>query len=186
MHKLWHRRGYLPHFDGGATTQTITFRLADSLPKNIYEALLAKADDASTRLKYLDTMIDKGHGSCLLKNSLNAKLVQDALCFFDGQRYRLIAWIIMPNHVHVMIEQMEGHRLGDIVHSWKKFTANRINKRRGTTEAVWAEDYFDRYIRDADHYERVVAYIENNPVKAGLVGKPQDWEFSSFLIRSGR
>jgi len=185
MHKLWHRRGYLPHFDGGSTTQTIILRLADSLPKNIH-AQLAKADDASSRHKYLDSMIDRGHGSYLLKDPLNAELVQDALSFFDGQRYRLIAWVIMPNHVHAMIEQMEGHRLGEIIHSWKRFTANRINGRRGVTGAVWAEDYFDRYIRDADHYERMVAYIENNPVKAGLVGKPEDWAFSSFLVRSGR
>jgi REP element-mobilizing transposase RayT len=186
MHKLWHRRGYLPHFDGGAVTQAITFRLADSLPKEIYEALQTTVDGSSNRHRQLETIIDKGHGACLLKDPISANLVQDALRFFDGQRYRLIAWVIMPNHVHAMVEQMEGHRLGDIVRSWKRFTANQINKHQGTKGRIWAVDYFDRYVRDANHYENTIAYIENNPVKAGLVGRPENWAFSSYVVRFGR
>src|SRR5262245_15912184 len=85
----------------------------------------------------------------------------------------------MPNHVHALIEQTEGHRLGDIVRSWKSFTAKQANARLGSGGAFWAADYFDRYIRDEPHFFATLAYIESNPVKAGLVARPEDWRWSS-------
>jgi len=182
-HRFWHRRGYLPHFDAGAVIQTITFRLGDSLPRELYAALTMAAKSEAERRARLEAMIDQGRGTCLLAQTSHACVVQSALEHFDGQRYRLVAWVVMPNHVHVAIEQIEGYRLGDIVHSWKSFTANRINGCRKSAEAVWAPDYFDRYIRDEAHFARAVRYIENNPVKAGLVGCPQDWMFSSATAR---
>lgn len=183
IHKLWHRRGYLPHFDAGAIVQSLTFRLVDSLPRDVCETFLSSTDKYSERHRRLEAMIDSGRGSCLLADTVNAATVQDALHFFDGIRYRLLAWVVMPNHVHAMLEQLEGYPLGEIVHSWKRFTANRINRRRKTSGVVWAADYFDRYIRNADHYDFAVAYIEHNPVRAGLVAKPKDWPFSSCAVR---
>jgi REP element-mobilizing transposase RayT len=178
-HRGWHERGYLPHFDGGAVVQTVTFRLADSLPREFYEKAAAVAPNSIDLFYALEKAIDKGAGNCLLTLSTNAAIVRDAFARFDGERYKLLAWVIMPNHVHVMIEQMEGHRLSDVVHSWKSFTAHAINKVRGSAGSVWSPEYFDRYVRDERHYENARYYIENNPVKARLVGRSEDWPYSS-------
>lgn len=178
-HKAWHERGYLPHFDAGATVQSLTFRLADSLPRAVFDDVAAGAADDADRRRRLDAMIDEGRGACLLRVPEHARIVSAALKHFDGARYRLLAWVVMPNHVHVLIEQVEGFRLGDVVHSWKSFSAKEINRRRGSKGSVWAPDYFDRYIRDDAHFAGAKRYIEENPVKAGLVASPEDWEFSS-------
>jgi putative DNA methylase len=180
-HKAWHSRGYLPHFDTGASVQFITFRLADSLPRDVYEQLVAEAKNETDRARRLDAMIDKGRGACLLRDPQNAAIVCDALHHFDGERYRLIAWVVMPNHVHALIEQIEGHRLSDVVHAWKSFTAKAVNRRIGSRGPVWAQDYFDRFIRDDAHFFSARRYIEENPVKAGLVAQPHDWAFSSAV-----
>jgi REP element-mobilizing transposase RayT len=183
-HKGWHERGYLPHFDAGAVVQTITFRVADSLPRALYAQMVADIAESAELRPTLDRLIDEGRGGCLLRDAGNAEIVRSALEHFDGERYRLVAWAIMPNHVHAMVEQMGGHALGDIVHAWKSYTAKAINKRRRSQGTVWAADYFDRYIRDAEHYEAAVYYIENNPVNAGLVGRAEDWRFSSARQRN--
>jgi len=183
-HRGWHERGYLPHFDGGAAVETVTFRLADSLPREFYEKAAAVAPNSIDLFYALEKAIDKGAGSCLLTLSTNAAIVRDAFAHFDGERYKLLAWVIMPNHVHVMIEQIEGHRLADVVQSWKSFTAHAINKVRGSNGSVWSPEYFDRYVRDERHYENARYYIENNPVKARLVGRPGDWPYSSATVKS--
>ena len=124
-------------------------------------------------------MIDSGLGSCALRDPAIATIVQDALLHFDGRRYKLFAWTIMPNHVHVLIEQVGGFPLGEIVHAWKSFTAKQANKQLGRAGAFWAPDYFDRYIRDQAHYDVAVYYIHENPVKAGLVARMDEWRWSS-------
>src|ERR1700678_1008751 len=86
-HKGWFERGYLPHFDGGAVVQTITFRLADSLPRELYKHISSLADD-SERRKLMHRLIDEGRGNCLLRSPENAKIVADAFSFFDGERYK--------------------------------------------------------------------------------------------------
>jgi putative transposase len=128
-------------------------------------------------------MIDGGRGACALRNPAIAAIVQDALWHFDGERYRLMAWAIMPNHVHVLTEQIEGHRLADFVHAWKSFTAKAANKNLGRTGALWAPEYFDRYIRDQAHFDAAVHYIHHNPVKAGLVPRAEEWRWSSAWER---
>lgn len=177
-HKAWHDRGYLPHFDLGATLQLVTFRLADSIPRARIESMTS-AGELDRRVQ-IEAMIDEGRGSCLLGNPVHATIVKNAPGHFDGARYKLMAWVIMPNHVHALIEQMEGHPLGDVVHSWKSFSANTINRQRGAQGTVWAPDYFDRYIRNEEHYLNAIHYIENNPVKAGLTESPDKWPFSSL------
>jgi len=131
------------------------------------------------RERRIAACLDAGHGACWLKAPRIAALVENALLHFDGQRYRLLAWCVMPNHVHALVETKEGFPLPEIVHSWKSFTANEANKILRRTGDFWQREYHDRFIRDDDHYRNAVVYIENNPVKAGLVKTAQAWRYSS-------
>ncbi|GIV55346.1 MAG: hypothetical protein KatS3mg040_0114 [Candidatus Kapaibacterium sp.] len=188
-HKGWHSRGFIPHLDEPDRVQFITFRLHDSVPAEViirWRDELRVADGVAAddpRMVELRRRIeayeDAGKGMCYLRDERIAKVVQDALLHFDGERYRLLAWCIMPNHVHVLIETLPGHRLSDIVHSWKSFTANEANRLLGRTGAFWQREYFDRFIRDETHLRATIEYIENNPVKAGLVRSASEWRFSS-------
>ncbi len=182
-HRGWHARGYLPHFDAGAVVQTITFRLADSLPGNLPDTSALRTAE---RVHIIEKRIDLGLGACLLRDPAIARIVRDALRHFDGERYRLLAWVVMPNHVHAMIEQITGHGLSAVVHSWKSFTSHRIGRQRTQGGRLWANDYFDRFIRNGDHYAIAKFYIENNPVKARLAERQEDWLFSSASQEGGR
>ena len=176
----WHSRGYLPHFDSPETIQFVTFRLADSLPRAVIEALQAEAD----AVQRIDHELDGGFGACLLRRPEISELVQDALLHFDDDRYRLLAWCLMPNHVHVVIEILGNHSLSDIVRSWKSFTSRRANIQLGRSGPLWHADYFDRYIRDEEHLARTIEYVEQNPVKAGLSAASTEWLWSSARLRS--
>jgi REP element-mobilizing transposase RayT len=164
-HKGWHGRGYLPHYDGYEIVQHVVFRLHDAQPPGAEERG--------------DALLDKGYGSSLLRDPKCARIVAESLLFHDGERYALQAWCVMPNHVHVLTATNADHELGAIVQAWKSFTARRINALLDRTGSVWAADYFDRFMRDEGHYLTTKAYIEHNPVKAGLCDRPQDWAFSS-------
>jgi REP element-mobilizing transposase RayT len=85
----------------------------------------------------------------------------------------------MPTHVHVLVEQAEGHRLAAVVHAWKSFTAKTANRLLGSAGPFWASEYYDRFMRDEMHLETMRAYIVNNPVVAGLCTSPEDWRYSS-------
>jgi len=111
-----------------------------------------------------------------------AEFVQRALLQFDGERYSLIAWCVMPNHVHTLIETRMDHRLDRVVHAWKSFTAKQANRWLERDGAFWAPEYFDRYMRDDAHFAATRAYIEHDPVKAGLCRKVSDWPFSSAWL----
>ncbi|MCL4532611.1 MAG: transposase [Actinobacteria bacterium] len=160
----------------------ITFRLADSLPASVAVELSHSPKDAKARQK-LEACMDAGHGSCHLQNPQIATLVENALVRFDGERYRLLAWVVMPNHVHVLIETFAGHVLCDVVHSWKSYTSKKIAMLLGTTGRFWQPEYYDRMIRSEEHLTKAVEYIHWNPVKAGLVREPEDWRFSSATRR---
>ena len=195
-HKQWHSRGYLPHLDQPGLVQFLSFRLHDSVPAHVIEqwktelqceSSLPAADPRVIELrKRIAEFEDAGHGACYLRDERIAALVQDALLHFDGERYHLLEWVIMPNHVHVLIEPLPGYRLGDIVHSWKSFTAKEANRILERAGEFWMPDYFDRFIRDEKHLAAVREYIRNNPVKAGLVEKPEDWKWSSACEDAGR
>jgi REP element-mobilizing transposase RayT len=105
---------------------------------------------------------------------------------FDAERYRLWAWCVMSNHVHVVAQQMEGWESSRVVHGWKSFTANRINRIHGRVGPVWIREYFDRYMRDDDHLWTTIEYVENNPVAAKLVAVAVDWPWSSARLRTKR
>jgi REP element-mobilizing transposase RayT len=179
----WYSRGYLPHFDCEGVVQSVTFRLADSLPSQVRtgleEQLRGDPKMELERRRQIEAHLDAGHGRCSLGDARIAQVVEDALLHFDGERYSLISWVVMPNHVHVIVAPKPGFSLGTIVHSWKSFTANRTNQILAQTGPFWHKEYFDRYIRDAKHLEVVVHYIHNNPVKAGLVKEPAAWRWSS-------
>jgi putative DNA methylase len=110
-------------------------------------------------------------------------MVQDSLLFFDGERYKLSAWVVMPNHVHSLLTPSAGQQMSRILHSLKSYTANEANKILNSGGRFWQPESFDRYIRDSAHFVSVVKYIENNPVKARLCAQPQDWPYSSAHFR---
>ena len=181
--KGWYSRGYLPHCDY-SQIQFVTFRLADSLPKGVIERIcveseaLPESKSKSSRYSSIEKFVDCGYGRCLLRDPSMASIVVDQLQFRDGINYDLHAWVIMPNHVHVLTEVKQGFSLPRIVQSWKARTARKINLRLGETGAVWYRDYYDRFIRNEDHYINTTSYILNNPVKAGLCQATTDWQFS--------
>ena len=193
QHKQWHSRGYLPHCDQPGLLQSITFRLHDALPHEVVKAWkkeldwqddLPANDPRAVELhRRIARYEDAGHGHCWLAQEGIARCVEDALLYFDSQRYRLLAWCVMPNHVHVLVETFAGYPLGKIVHAWKSFTAKQANQRLGRSGTFWMPDYHDRYIRDDNHLIAVITYIENNPVKAGLVKSAAEWAWSSASRR---
>lgn len=130
-------------------------------------------------LKLIDQYEDAGIGECLLRDDSIAQIVQDTLLFNHQKKYELICWCIMPNHVHTLIAPVERMYLSEIMYDWKSYTTHAINKALNRKGKLWMMEYFDRFIRDNDHFQKVVNYIHNNPVKAGLVADPADWRWSS-------
>jgi len=188
----WRYRGYLPHFDGHGVLQSVTFRLADSIPVDALRRLQqwqtlglerrAATHAAAAQQRELERLADAGHGECLLRQPAIAAIVVEALRHGDGTRYVLDEWCVMPNHVHVLLEPITAS-LGTIVGGWKSFTAREINRLLARTGSVWMADYFDRYIRDAGHHEAVAKYIRENPVKTGLVSTSVEWPWGSAALR---
>lgn len=181
----WYHRGYLPHLDVQGRRQAITFRLADSLPGEVIERWKAElaehpTEDQRERMRRrVACYEDRGAGKCWLARPEVATLVVTALRHFEGARYHLVEWCVMPNHVHVLFDCLGETSLAQMVRSWKNFTAREINLRIGTQGRFWAPDYHDRLIRDEDHLMRARRYIRMNPVKAGLCRRPEEWLFGS-------
>jgi REP element-mobilizing transposase RayT len=185
----WHSRGYLPHFDAGELTQTLTFRLFDTIPQDLLRAwreelAMLPTDEAEReRRKRIEHYLDRGYGECWLKEPQIAEMVENAFLFFDGERYRLHAWSILSNHGHVALTPLPESSRSSIVFSLKSFTAKEANKLLGRAGVFWAEDYFDRYIRDERHYQAAIDYIEDNPKNAGLCARREEWRWSSAWWR---
>ena len=187
----------MPHFDSHYVVQHVTFHLADSLPAGVLVRLEEELRTVPSerqdveRRKHIETWFDTGHACCLLREPAAACLVQDALLFFDSVRYRLLAWVVMPNHVHVLFQPMEGWTIARIVASWKSFTGRRLSSLLSASPGsnavhrVWHREYWDRFIRDEWHFHTAREYIHNNPVKAGLVRRPEEWEWSSARLEPG-
>ncbi len=180
----WHQRGYLPHFDAPHITQFVTVMLADSFPitrRAEWEPFLHEQSDSEKR-KQLEAWLDRGHGECWLKRDDVAAAIEEIILKNDGKEYRMQAWVVMPNHVHAVIDVWDIP-LTTILHDWKGASAriaNQLLKRRG---AFWQEDYFDTVVRDAGHLQKSVKYTENNPTKAILCQTPRDWKWSSAWRR---
>jgi REP element-mobilizing transposase RayT len=188
----WHSRGYLPHFDGRALPQFISLHLADSVPSKVVERWKRELDTKnSERDKMLlqnriERYADQGYGRAFLKDDRLAEMVQETLLKDDGKSYRLSSWVVMPNHVHILATRFEDDTLADIMQSFKSITSHKANRFLGRSGQFWMPDYFDRYIRNAKHYQKTVEYIENNPVKARLCARPADYRFSSAWFREHR
>ncbi len=198
----------LPHWTIPGATYFVTFRLADSVPQNqlrqweqereIWLQHHPKPWAWETAQEYrvrfeqvIDEWLDAGHGSCLLKNPAHAEVVSTALRHFDlgendDTRYVLDAWVIMPNHVHVLIKPLNGHQLSDILHSWKSFTANKLNKEIGKTGAFWMAESYDHIVRDVAELAHFRDYICQNPVKAKLMPDEYAMSEAHILISGGQ
>ena len=186
-------RGRLPHWEKDDATYFITFRLADSLPKSVLDRIESERQaivktaiglrrdlsaDERTRIKHLSTpvierFLDSGAGACHLQNSTIAEEVANALRYFDGNRYQLFAWCVMPNHVHVVARLFPGNTLATVLHSWKSFSAKHANRILGMPGVFWQREYYDHLIRNEGELERSIRYVSENPVKAQL----KDWKW---------
>jgi Rad3-related DNA helicase/REP element-mobilizing transposase RayT len=161
------RRGaYLPHWTQVGAIYAVNFRLAGSLP-----AHAVKSDESAERS--FDDELDRGCGECWLNEPAVAELVQSELQHFDGDRYRLLAWAVMPNHVHAVIQPIAGHELTEIVHSWKSYTASKANQLLRRSGPFWQAEYYDHLIRDRDDLLAQINYAIENPANAGL----EDWKW---------
>lgn len=185
-------RGYLPHLETQEPIYFVTFRLADSLPRELVLQLrkerdsIEKASLAGTarpgdlsRLRGLRALVkkigrslDHGIGSCHLLDSRVACIVAEALRHFHGERYRLFAWCVMPNHVHVLFSPLRKHSLDAILHSWKSYSAQKANALLGRTGPFWQREYFDHLVRDQSSLRKITQYIRDNPKKAGFLNWP--------------
>jgi len=180
----WHQRGFLPHFDAPDVTQFVTFQLHDSFPvtqRAEFEAILNEPDD-SVKRKQLEAWLDRGHGECWLRRPGVAKILEKILLAADGRDYRMPAWVVMPNHVHLLVDVWDVP-LVKLINGWKGKSAREANQLLGRRGAFWQEDYYDTLIRDAAHLRRARRYTEQNPVKAFLTRTAREWPWSSARHR---
>ena len=176
----------------------VTFRLKHSLPYEIVEALQASqgALDEQRYFERWEEDLDKAEfGPRWLSQPEIADVVKEALQYRDGKVFALHAFSILPNHVHVVFEpvsksgwqpdlpntsdyQSDLLDLPKIMQSLKRHTARQANKILGREGAFWQDESYDRVIRDSDEYTRTVSYVLENPVKAGLVSRWEDWKWT--------
>ncbi len=208
---------YLPHWTREVGIYAVTFRLDDSLPvtsineylkdKEIIQSkidLLIKdkggkneeaqlknlrKEQADLYNKTIESKLHQGHGKCLFYAEPLAKIVSDAIHFFDDDRFELLAWCVMPNHVHLVLKPINGHLLKEILHSIKSFTAKEINKATGKTGVVWKKEYYDHLIRDGEDLINQISYTLNNPSSLDhwqWVGSKwgADWETASSAFNN--
>jgi len=187
----------LPHWEVQEAVYFTTFRLADSLPKHALQKIVSRRTDipataaqmsrtltASERRKRdqlharrIERALDAGSGECFLRNPAVAQVVVNALKEFDGSRYRLFAWSVMPNHVHVLFQPIGKASLTDILHSWKSYSAKAANQILGRNGEFWQREYHDHLIRNMTEFDRAVRYTMENPGRAGLKNWPWVWSW---------
>jgi REP element-mobilizing transposase RayT len=187
-------RGYLPHWESDHAVYFVTFRLADSLPQELIiqirheREILESSRNANTdveadrvRLSKLRSFIrkaeqclDAGLGHCYMRDPRIAAIVAGAIRHFQD-RYRLLAWCVMPNHVHVLFSPLRGFTLSSILQSWKSYSAHQANRALQRSGVFWQREYFDHLVRSESHLQKFARYIEQNPQKAGL----QNWPWVS-------
>jgi primosomal protein N' len=177
-------RGWLPHWRQSDKLYFVTFRLHDSAAqadlqkwleeKRIWERLhpepWSERDTREYHKRFTDRieqLLDSGHGECLLRNIRASEIVERALRYFDGDRYQLGDFVVMPNHVHALVRPQTDN-LEEVLHTWKSFTAKEINSLLGREGKVWREEYFDHLVRSREQFTKFQRYIAENPVKARL------------------
>lgn len=171
----YHRGIHLPHYDQGHLLHMITYRLGDSLPANALKRLAGelaclplKEQDVERR-KRMEHWLDQGYGSCLLKSPDCARHVKEAWEFHDGRYYHLMAWVVMPNHVHLLVEVKEAFQLEKVVRRWKTFSCRLINRTMRRKGPLWMPDYFDRYVRDGRHFSNALSYLRQDARQGGVL-----------------
>jgi REP element-mobilizing transposase RayT len=174
------RRGKLPHWRQEGTIYFVTFRLADSLPqaklewlrreKEIWLRLNPEPRTDSQQHQYrerftqtVDRWLDAGYGRCILARHDCKAIMEASLMRFDGVRYKLGEFVVMPNHVHAIVVPIDGYQLAWILHSWKSFTAHEFNRILNSSGLVWRHESFDHIARSAEHLAIFETYIRNNP-----------------------
>jgi len=189
--------GRLPHWEQPGIVYFVTFRTKDSLPQSVYFAWVRERDDWLRRhgidpragdwkvqlgqlpdrfqYQFQDTIqermnwhLDAGYGQCYLRRPELAKQVADSLLYFDHDRYHMIDFVIMPNHVHVLLQALQEYGIRSLCRSWKHYSAMEINRVLGRRGKFWQRESFDRAVRNADRFEHYRRYIANNPVRANL------------------
>jgi len=176
-------RGYLPHLDFSGKTQFLTYRLADSVPNEVIDRYKSRLElgriSEREYHKIIERYLDSGRGECYLGRDDVASIVEENLFHFNGVKYQLHAWVIMPNHLHKLVTPYPDVSLAEIAHSCKSYTAKAANRILNRTGEFWFPEPFDRYIRSGSHFDYVWDYIESNPVKAGLCEFSCEWRYSS-------
>lgn len=195
-------RRKLPHWVQDGATYFITFRLADSLPREKLDELERMREQWEREhpspneedwqqfhresMQRVDEWLDAGSGECWLRDPACASIVTRAMHHFDNERYFLSSYCVMPNHVHLSVRPLAGHEPSGVLKSWKGFTATTINKHLARSGAVWEPESYDTIVRDVEHLWKVLRYIGRNPAKAGI---PEDkwmrwvsplWERTGF------
>jgi REP element-mobilizing transposase RayT len=164
-------------------TQFVTFRQAGSLPTLVIEGLRRNLDSGLiSEIDYhreIDKYLDMGEGETSLSDARIAESIAETLLKFDRLKYDLHSWVIMPNHVPILITPLDVYSLAEIMHSIKSFTANYANRILKRNGRFWNPEYFDRFICNSEHFAKAKKYIENNPAKAGLCREPEDWPWGS-------
>jgi REP element-mobilizing transposase RayT len=175
----------LPHWHQPLRFQFVTWCLGDALPGRALKRLkrerarwieahphpwspLVQADYYDRFHDRVDRWLEVGRGEMVFRNPEYANVMADVLLFHEGSKTRMDSFVVMPNHVHVLVQLIGDTRLSDVMHSWRGYSAQELNRRRGKKGRFWSEDYWDRVIRSPRHYWRVRKYIRDNPVKAGL------------------
>jgi primosomal protein N' (replication factor Y) len=177
-------KGTLPHWRQDGAVYFVTFRLADSLPADKWKKWVEEKTrwldehpephDEATRHEYyqlfpdrLQNWMDAGYGSCQLAESEAKEIVETALKKFDDKRYRLHEFVVMPNHVHVLVSPLGDNVLSDILHSWKSYTASELNRLNDAKGAVWQKESFDHIVRNEKQMARIRKYIQDHPKNSG-------------------
>jgi REP element-mobilizing transposase RayT len=198
----------LPHWHPPGRSIFLTWRLAGSLPLTVINQLRVIRNQLTRRKTLLaggwtkdnrvmeykrlfakvDAILDKAQtGPLWLKQTGVAALVQQALLVKYAHLYTLWSYVVMANHLHVFLKPKDDSAIGSITKYLKGHTAREANKLlHRTGQPFWQDESFDHWSRDRVEFFRIVEYIENNPVKAGLVETPEAWVWSSAAERKRR
>jgi REP element-mobilizing transposase RayT len=183
---MFYRRK-LPHWHPDLTEATflfVTWRLAGTVPKTRLPRPLSASLSAGRAFLAWDREVDKAaFGPVWLQDARVARVVADALAYGESGRqfYQLRAWVIMPNHVHALLRPKTSM---PVITRWLKgSTARQANLILGRTgEAFWQDESFDHRVRDEAEMDRIVRYVEHNPVTAGLAANPRAWPWTSARL----
>ncbi len=179
---------YLPHWTADNAIYAVTYRLADSLPVEIRVKLEQeleayhraffldpnnlnfeeKREYQHLKSEKIDQYLNSGLGECWLKHPEVALMISEDLLHFDNDRYKLHAYCIMPNHVHIIVEPIKNRKLSEIVRSWKSFTAHEANRILNRKGRFWLDEFYDHIIRDEVDYQNQLNYLWQNPDKAHI------------------